>query len=239
MYQVEVVRTFAITKIRWLLPLILLSLFAWIQIAPVVVSAYAGLGGYISEKMLSGAAIDSLYLNRTTAGPLVIASGPAISTGAATAIAWPATGTTATLHGTISSLNGMPTASYYFQWGYAPGALTNTTPTTVGAVGDNTATILHFDPGAVNVYYRFVALTDSTSYGAVASFSGGATKGEPGGGPGAGYFLLWNIFTLCIALGMIASIFLLVRDPVAMVVLSILGMVAVMFARAVLGLSIW
>ncbi len=47
MYQIEVLRTFAIARIRWLLPLVLLFLFVWIQVSPLVVSAYAGLGGYI------------------------------------------------------------------------------------------------------------------------------------------------------------------------------------------------
>lgn len=228
--QGQFLRTYLL-KAKWLLPVLLLALLAWSLLSPVLVSAYAGLGGYISEKMLGGATIDSLYLGNTAAGPTVVASGPDISTTPATAVAWPDGGvTTATLHGTISSLNGLPQTTYYFQWGYDPGALVNTTASVTTAVlGGVTATITGYDPGSI-VYYRFVAGTDGTSYGTVISFSVAAT-----GGHATGYFLLWNILTLIVVAGMIISTLMLVHNPIASLVLIIMGMITIVIIRLILG----
>ena len=208
--------------------LILLAIFsvAWLLVSPSFISAYAGLGGYISEKMLGGATNASLYLGDSSSGPVVIGSGPVISTGGVTNNIMDATGTVATLHGTLGNLNGFPQADYWFVWGESPTAMTNVTPAvTVTTTGDKTADISGYHPSAT-VYYQFRSSTDGTSIGLVQSF-------RVAGGRGWAHLLLW-LLLIIIAAGIFIAILRLTGNPVAALLATIIGIIAFYVVRAML-----
>jgi hypothetical protein len=193
-----------------------------------MVSAYAGLGAYISEKTLGLAGnASSLYLGSSTAGPVVLGSGPIISTGAVTNAVLASSGTVATLHGTLSSLNGLPRADVWFVWGDSPSAMTNTTSVvTVTTTGDKTTDISGYDPGG-RVYYQFRSSTDGTSIGSIGSF---VVTGDRG----IGYWLLVNILTLIIAAATLLAVLRFANNYVVMLMMVIIGVLAIFVVRAFL-----
>ena len=135
----------------------------------IFVSSDVALGGLISEKLLgrSGTTNSSMLLgSATSATESVLGFAPVVSTSVVGATS--AAG--ATLRGHVTNMNGMPTATGYFQWGYAAGALTNTTTTfAVTGTGNYGLTITGFNAND-EVFYRFVTDADGTAYGAVTSF---------------------------------------------------------------------
>ncbi len=212
---------------RRLAAVLVLLLLVWVLVSPTLVSAYAGLGDYISEKLLGGAgATDaSLYLGDSANGPTVLGSGPAITTNAVTDAIITSGGTIATLRGALTDLNGMPQADVWFVWGYDPSAMVNTTPViTVFAIGDQTAAIAGYN-SEQEVYCQLRAGTDGTSRGAVQSFR---VEGGTGG------WLLWNILTLVIAMGMFILILRFSGNLIVALVGTIIGILAIAIVRSIL-----
>jgi len=164
--------------------------------------AQVGLGGMISEKMLgrTGISDSSLLLSRTGTNTTlsVIGFAPVVSTLPATAIGEVGGVTTATLQATVTSMKGLPSATGYFQWGYAVGALTNTTATIpITAIGNYSKIITGFTSTDITVYYRFVTDADGTAYGTVLSF--GSPPAE------LGNILLKNLLRICAAAAVIIN----------------------------------
>ena len=162
------------------------------------VVAQVGLGGMISEKMMNraGVADSSLLLGRTGTNTelSVLGFAPTISTLPATAIGGGVT--SATLNGRVTDMNGMPSATGYFQWGYAVGALTNTTATIpITVAGDYSKVASGFT--ANPVYYRFVVDADGTAYGATTQFSTPVATGTA---------MLRNLLRVCVAIAILVGV---------------------------------
>ena len=154
-------------RIPKMVSLLLVAMIIWSLTMPATVSAIAGFGEYISEKLLGNGTNEMLYLGDGTNELTVLGSGPAISTVGATSSS-AGNIVTMTMNGNLQSLNGMPRADVWFRWGYAPGAMVFTTSTvTVTSTGVQTASI---NPNAgTAVYYQFASSTDGTTYGSVLS----------------------------------------------------------------------
>ncbi len=196
--------------------------------SPIVVDAFAGLGGYISEKMLGDGTNETFYLGRTGNSLPVLGSIPIISTGAVTNTDFPASGiATATLHGNLTNLNGLPQAEIWFSWGYNAGVMPFTTPVVTTAVlGDKTATITGFN-AAQRVYYRFYGSTDGTTYGTIESF-------VVSGGRAAGFYLMWNIVTAVIAAAIFVIVLKMSTNPLVALIGTIIGIIAITLIRGAL-----
>jgi hypothetical protein len=137
------------------------------------VTSEVGLGTMVSEKMLGrdGVTNSSLLLARTGAGTELSVMGfaPTVYTSASTGLGGD-TIPTATLHGVVTNMLGMPSATGYFVWGYSATVLSNTTATVpITGTGDYSVTITGFDKNE-KVYYQFYTDADGTAYGAVSSF---------------------------------------------------------------------
>lgn len=159
------------TRYHLLVTVLLLLALAYVLYSFAFSSAFSGLGGYLSELALGDGVNTYKSLSSSTAGPIVLGSGPVVSTSAPASI-----GTdSATLAGSVSNLNGLPYASVWFEWGYAAGALVNSTAAvTIVAPGAQTAAIMPtFNQ---TVYYRIVSSTDAASYGNVTSFIAGGSS---------------------------------------------------------------
>ena len=156
-------------NVPFLILIVLLSFLLLVQGA-----LASGLGGFVSEKLMSRTGITSsdLLIGREgVSGPSIdIGMGPSVSTLGAAGVVFEIGHTVATLNGNVASLNGFPSSDVWFEWGYTPGTLTNVTPVqTVVAPGNASATISGFAPGTV--YYRFVGCDDGTNYGGINSFA--------------------------------------------------------------------
>lgn len=197
-------------------------------LSPMMLDAYAGLGGYISEKSLGSGTSASFQLGATGESETVLGTIPIASTGGVTDTSFPADGvTTATLHGTISDLNGMPSATYYFKWGYQADNLFATTPTsTTTTTGDKTITITDFSP-AQTVYYQFYAGTDGTTFGTIGHFI-------IHDGRAPALFLLWNLLTLAIAVIIFIVVLKMSNNPIAALIGAIIGIIAIVIVHGVL-----
>ena len=196
--------------------------------SPLSLEAFAGMGGYISEKLLGNGIGEDLYLGNGISEHLILGSVPVISTGGVDNTAFPKTGATADLHGTITSLNSMPSADIWFTWGYTATTLNHTTAVTTGAgVGDNSITITGFNP-AQRIWYKFYASTDGITSGETMSF-------VMGDGRSAAMYLVWNILTLIVAIIIFIVVFKMSTNPVLALIGTIIGIVAIVIIRAVIG----
>lgn len=203
-------------RIPELTALLLGLLIIWFLVSPALVSATAGFGGYISEKLLGDGTNEALYLGDDTNDLLVLGSGPVVSTTGATSSS--AGGiVTMTMTGNLQSLNGMPEADVWFQWGYSPVMVHNTAHVTVSATGEQTATI-NPDAGS-DVYYRFLAGTDGTSYGSIQSLS------AVGSDLGVSHWMLNTLLPIVVAGIILISVFLLTGNPIVALVASVIGLV--------------
>jgi hypothetical protein len=206
-----------------LLTALSLILLMFIVFNPVIVRAFAGFGDYMSELALGNGTNGDLYLGDGTNELTVLGTIPVISTLAATDVKEDGGGT-ATLRGTLTSLNGMPRADYYFRWGYSSGSLTNTTASVSTAVtGTFTTVITGFDIQK-EVFYQFYSGTDGTALGGVLSF-------PP---VDAGFNLLNTALLALIALIIIIVVFKFSGNPITALVLAIIGIVAFVIAQSVL-----
>jgi hypothetical protein len=189
----------------------------WVVASPLMVSAMAGFGGYISEKLIGDGTNEVQYLGDGTNDLTVLGSGPVISTITATSSS-AGNIVTMTMTGNLQSLNGMPEANVWFRWGYAPGAMTSTTPATVTVTGEKTASI---NPNAgATVYYQFVSSTDGTSYGAIRSLP------AVGGGHGVSYWLLNTLLPIVVAAVILIGVLLLTGNPLVALVAAVVGLAA-------------
>ena len=179
------------------------------------------LGTLISEKLLGrdGVGDSSLLLSSATNTELsILGFAPIVSTQTATNKGVGGGITTATLQGTVTNMNGMPSATGYFEWGYAAGALTNTTTTfAVTGIGDYSLAITGFIESS-KVYYRFVTDTDGTAYGDVSEFALAS---------GAGTSILLTLLRIIVAAGILVTIIMLGRNggTVAMLLAAVIGLV--------------
>ena len=214
-------------KINKALTLVLLvMLIIYSLVSPVMISAYAGLGGYLSEQLLGTGVSSSLYLGDTADGPIVLGTAPTVITGNATNIAYTEAGTSVTLHGNLTSLNSMERAEVWFIWGYDPTTLVNTTPAVeVTTTGEKTAVLTGYS-NVSRVYYQFVAGTDAQATGATQSF----TIGEGG----MGSWLLDNILTLIIAAGLFIILLSFSKNPVVALILTVIALLAIAIVKATL-----
>ena len=215
---------------RLLFALILVSAICSL-LFPALVNAYAGLGGYISEKMLGSGTSASLYLGSGTSGPVVLGRGPAVTTNPVSGAAISGGTTTATLNGNLDSLAGFPLAQVQFEWGYDPATLTNTTTlTNVAVTGAYSAVITGYNP-SVEVYYRAVGYTDGVVRGSVTHFH--ATGGE-----GAGFWVMRHLLSLAIGIGVfVVVVVVLARGGnwVAMLIAALIGIATIAFVNNILG----
>lgn len=206
-----------------------LMALALMTISPSILSAYAGLGDYISEKLLGDGVVPdaSLYLGDSAGGPAVIGSGPVVSTLSVTNASITAGVSTATLRGNLTNLNGMPRADVWWVWGYSLATMVNTTAvSTVTTTGEKTGVISGYNPDIL-VFYQFQSSTDGTSLGAVMSF-------QVGGGTGGG--LLRAILPLIIAIGMFVFIIKMTGNPLAALMGAVIGLMAFIIVQQILGI---
>ncbi len=186
------------------------------------------LGGLVSEKLLgrSGVADSSLLLGRsgTNTELSVLGFAPVVSTQPATSTS----GTTATLRGRITNMNGMPSTRYYFEWGYSATALTNTTtPVTVTTTGDYSTNISGIT-GVGTLYYRFATDADGTAYGAVSHFPASS---------GAGGFILKSLLRVILAGAILIGVIMIGRrgGTVALLVSAVIGIIAFVIVNSVIS----
>lgn len=204
----------------------IMAIVALFLIGVMATLSSVSLGDLISEKLIgrAGVADSSLIIGRTgTDTELhVIGFAPRITTTAATDLG----SKTATLNGTVASMNGMPTAQAYFIWGSDPSALTNTTvPFTVTTAGNYSTDIAGF-PSAGVIYYQFLCDADGTNIGGVRYF--------PASG-GVGGFLLKQILRVILALAICIGVLMAGRSGgSAMLISAIVGLVAFVIINLVL-----
>jgi hypothetical protein len=208
---------------RWTRRIVIGSLIAIVAtfvLTVVTVSSQIGLGTMVSEKMLGRTGVTSSGLLLGHAGTnttlSVLGFAPIVSTQTQTALGDSGGITTATLVGHVSNMNGLPSSTGYFEWGYGAALLINTTPTiSITAVGDYSSVITGFSP-TTEVYYRFVTEADGTAYGTVASFV------IPSG---VGGFLIKSILRLILAGIILVSVVKFGKTPMVMLVLAVLGII--------------
>jgi len=194
---------------------------------PYTASAFAGLGGYISEQLLGDGTGEMLYLGDGTNGAMVLGSAPIVSTGTASSSSAGNT-VTMTMHGTLYTLNGMPEADVWFSWGYTPTAMVYTTPTvTVTSTGERTADI-HPNAGAA-VYYQFHAGTDGTASGLVQNLP------VVGGGHGVSYWMLNILLPVVLALVILVTALMLTRSLILALLSSVIGLAGYYIILAMIG----
>lgn len=206
----------------------LLLLLVGITMFPGVVAAFAGFGGYISEKTLGNGTDETLYLGDGTNELTVLGVGSIVSTvGAVSESSGNIVNMTMT--GNLQSLNGMPQADVYFIWGYSPGNLSHTsTVSTVTTTGEKTA-IVHPAAGST-VYYRFAASTDGTSYGAVRSLP------VVGGGHGVSYWLLNTLLPIVVAAAILITVLLFTGNPLLAFIASVIGLMGFYIVLAIISI---
>jgi len=194
---------------------ILLCLIALTLALPSTVSAFAGLGGYISEKLLGDGTNEALYLGDGASELTVLGSGPIVSTVGATSKSEGGVVTMA-MTGELQSLNGMPQADVWFAWGHSAGTMTNpTVVNTLTSAGLQTA-VIYPDVGK-EVFYQFRSSTDGISYGEVKSLIAG-------GGHGVSYWMLNTLLPIVIAGIILVTVLLLTGNPILALVASIVGL---------------
>lgn len=202
----------------WLLVLSLVCM----AVLPATMTLADVIGGYMSEKLMgrTGVADSSLVIERTgvVSPALDMGLGPVVTTQAATNVNMDG-GTSATLHGTLTDLNGFPTAIVYFEWGYdlAYGHVVGVQ--TLAAPGAFTTTINGFAGGEV-IHFRSAGDADGTNYGSDQSFS----ASSPG-------FTVVNLLPLVFALFGIILIFMFKGSTVLMMItgfITVIGTIVLM-----------
>ncbi len=205
----------------------ILSILFNIALFNIAVMANVGVGGLISEKLIERAGVSSsrltLEMSGVSGGSLVLGMAGDVVTGAVTDIN-SSTGE-ATLHGTLSSLKGLPQVLVYFEWGYTSACGTSiTTGTAMTGTGNYSIPLTGFDTTR-EVFYRAVVDGDGTSRGAVFSFTSGKVAGST---------MLRIIIPIIIAAGIIIGI-LKQTEPILLIKFIIAGLVAYIIAQAVIN----
>lgn len=208
--------------------LLLIALIIWALVSPSMVSAMAGFGGYISEKLLGDGTNEMLYLGDGTNELTVLGLAPVVSTGTATSSS-AGNVVTMTVTGNLQDLNGMPRADTYFQWGYSSGGLSNTTTTSTETTTGIKTAIINPDAGE-DVYYRFVASTDGTAYGSIQYLP------IVGGGHGISYWMLNTLLPIVIAMIILIGVLLLTSNPIVALISAVIGLVGFYIILALVSL---
>jgi len=176
--------------------MVLIIAIAVVLLWPAIAQGAISLGGFYSEKLIEGSTANSSLLIGGTNEELVVGGSSVVSTVGCDSAILSGGFTTAVLRGNVTDLNGFPNVEAWFVWGYAPGDMNVATPhVIVAATGEYTATINGWDPGN-KVYFAAVTGTDGVYVGGTGSF-------VVTGGTGIGYWLLYNILPLLIAIGTI------------------------------------
>ena len=200
-------------QVQRLLPVLLILLIMWVVVSPHLVSAFAGLGGYISEKMLGNGTNEALQLGDGTNPLVVLGTAPTVTT---LEVSNQSSGS-AILNGRLDSFNsGMTRAEVWFEWGYSASSLTNSTPVlTVTTTGTKAATITGITGSTV--YYRIAASTDGTTRGSITYFASGK---------GVSNWLMNTLLPIVIAAVVLIGVFLLTGNPLVALVSAIVGLAA-------------
>lgn len=204
------------SRIPKLLVMLIGLIIAWPMLSPVVVSAFAGFGGYISERLLGNGVNESLYLGNSTNELTVLGSGPVVSTVSATSSSSGGV-VTMTMTGNLQSLNGMPDADVWFEWDYSFGAWSNSTAVVNTSTTGNKTAVINPDAGK-NVFYRFVSSTDGTSYGSVRYLP------VVGGGHGVSYWLINTLLPVIVAGFILVVVFRATGNPLKAFMLAVVGL---------------
>lgn len=188
----------------------------------------------MSEKTLGGAISSLLHLSSGTSELTVLGSAPRV-----TALSPITSAKSATLRGNIEDMNEFPSAGVYFQWGYSPSSMTNTTPVqTVTAVGTYVADIIIDGPLESTVYYQFVAGVDGTNYSNTQNFKTVPTN----------VFNMGNTLALAFAIAAVVALFIIIlmitKGGAALPLLimaAIVGLIAIIGITMFVGLvqSLW
>ncbi len=202
-------------RVTKLMTILLIISIVMVIMLPSMVSALSGFGDYISEKSLGNGVDESLYLGNGINGLIVLGSIPIISTGSASSSS-AGDVVTMIITGNLQNLNGIPRANVWFQWGYSPIMVFNTTVVTVTTAGEQTA-IINPDAGST-VYYRFLSSTDGIAYGSIRSLS------AVGGGHGVSYWLLNTLLPIVFASVIIIAVLLLTGNPILALISSVIGL---------------
>lgn len=177
-------------RIRWLLPVIILT---FLLLSSVNVLAFAGQGGYITEKLLdrAGTAASSLIIAMagTASSYLDIGISPYVSTSEATDVL----ANHATLHGSVTDMRGLPLTYAYFEYGesIAYGSTTPLQPITSVSDYSTTITGLVVDK---TIHFRAVVIADGKLYGSDKTFLSGSTT------------VVWGWYKLIIPLLVLAAL---------------------------------
>ncbi len=185
----------------------------------------SGIGGYISEKVIARAGvansnlrIDRLGVNNSY---LDIGMGPKLSIAAPTSITWDGAGTHATLNGAVTSLNGFPSVTAWFEWGYDGVYDHSTLIQSINAVQTVSATIDHFDPTRL-VWYRLAGNADGTVY-APATLNASFLPAASGDGNIQSFNLLYLLLTFVIAMAVIVGVLVRFGTPIKLLMFIIVG----------------
>lgn len=200
--------TMKYTNAQKFVGVLLIVLIAWFMTSPIIVQGFAGVGGFISEKLLGNGADEALYLGDGTNENGLLGSAPIVFTGDFDA--------TSTLYGNLVDLNGMPQATLWFEWGYTPAANSaSTATTTLNAPGEWSVTI--FPKAGQIVYYQLHGSTDGESVGSVQSFLAG------GAGPS---YLLMRIIPIVVACALLVFAIRMGANPMYAFVGTFIGLIA-------------
>lgn len=213
-----------IRKTKWLLfGCLALLMLAMLPIVQVLASE---IGGYISEKLIgrTGVATSELVIGRTgTNGEIIdLGMGAIVSTLQATNIADAST----LLNGRLSDMNGMPKATVYFEWGYDASYGNTLTSQTLTGTGDFSAILSGYDSKNI-IHFRAVSETDGTLYGADQTF-------EVTGRVSAYSLLSYGLLAL-LAIIICYTVIKFATSPVVFLVMAIIGILALLIVKAVLG----
>lgn len=192
-----------------------LLVLLWMYLCVPLAMSLIPLGGNSSDKVIevSGGADSSLLITRDGVADsgLQAAMGAIVSTQDATQVRFG----NAVLHGTVSDLNGHPSAEVWFEWGYDTG-YGNTVGGQIVGVGTFQTTIHDFD-GDQTVHFRAVSSTDGILYGGDQSFNARAVD--------VGWSLMDRLLPILIGLGVIFMVLAFAGAPLVMLVAALLGII--------------
>jgi hypothetical protein len=153
-------------RYRYIIALMLCSFALLCSIS--IVNASSWNGGLSSEKMVSrsGVTNSNLSISAGTESTVIGLSG-IVTTGIIDNIYIDVPKLDIT--GTVTDMNGFPTARAYFDWGYTSACGNESSSDTVSGVGDYTITLTDFNR-TQTIYYRAAIDTDGTNYGEVLSY---------------------------------------------------------------------
>ncbi len=156
----------------WWFCLIMAIVFALVFVSAAV---YAfGIGGYVSEKLIdrSGVNNSNVLIGRSGVSDSALSTGMSgiVAAAGATNIYMDGAVTHATLHGNLQNLNGFPSVSVYFQWGYDTSYGYTTVAQSMAAIGAFTADIQNFALDRV-IYWRTVVDADGRNYSGSSIFT--------------------------------------------------------------------